>query len=128
MLQDRYGNSLTTSSTAACDAYVAGVDRLLGADAKIEDAFLGAIAADDGFALAHIALARALQLLGRGAELKAPLERALALAAATTEREQSHIAIFAKILPGSASTARITDIQKLGHGRDKLGRGEGLHE
>ena len=105
MLQDRYGNSLTTSSTAARDAYVAGVDRLLGADAKIEDAFLTAIAADDGFALAHIALARALQVLGRGAELKAPLERALALAAATTEREQSHIAIFARILTGQGAAA-----------------------
>ena len=65
MLQDRYGNSLTTSSTAARDAYVTGVDRLLGGDAKIEDAFRTAIAADDGFALAHIALARTLQLLGR---------------------------------------------------------------
>src|SRR5262249_18059161 len=57
------------------------------------------------FALAHIALARALQLLGRGAELKAPLERALALAAGTTMREQSHIAIFAKILTGQGAAA-----------------------
>ena len=51
MLQDRYGNTLTTSSSAARDAYVVGVDRLLSADAKTEDAFRQAIAADDGFAL-----------------------------------------------------------------------------
>ena len=105
MLRDRYGNSLTTSSVAARDAYVVGVDRLLSGDAKIEDAFRKAIAADDGFALAHIALARVLQLLGRGAEVKAPRERALALAAGTSEREQSHIAIFAKILTGQGAAA-----------------------
>lgn len=105
MLQDRYGNALTTSSSAARDAYVIGVDRLLGADAKIEDAFREAIAADEGFALAHIALARASQVLGHGAEVKAPLERALALAAGTSEREQSHIAIFAKILTGQGMAA-----------------------
>jgi hypothetical protein len=105
VLQDRYGNPLTTSSTAARDAYVAGVDRLLSADAKIEDAFRTAIAADDGCALAHIGLARALQVLGRGTEVKGPLERALALVAGTNEREQSHIAIFAKILAGQGGAA-----------------------
>jgi hypothetical protein len=105
VLQDRYGNSLTTSSTAARDAYVVGVDRLLSADAKIEDAFRGAIAADEGFALAYIGLARTLQLLGRGAEAKAPRERALALAEGTSKREQSHIAVFAKILTGQGPAA-----------------------
>lgn len=104
-MQDRYGNSLTTSSTAARDAYVSGVDRFLSADTGIEDAFRTAIAADDGFALAHVALARVLQVLGRGAEVKAPLERALALAAGTNERERSHIAVFTKILTGQGGAA-----------------------
>ena len=105
MLQDRYDNALTTSSSSARDSYVVGVDRLLGADAKIEDAFRSAIAADEAFALAHIALARTLQVLGRGPEAKAPLERALALAESTTQREQSHIAIFATILSGQGAAA-----------------------
>jgi len=105
VLQDRYGNRLTTSSAAARDAYVAGVDRLLSADANIEDAFRTAIAEDEGFALAHIALARTFQVLGRGAEVKAPLARALALAAVTSEREQSQIAILAKVLTGQGAAA-----------------------
>jgi len=105
VLQDRYGNRLTTSSAAARDAYVAGVDRLLSADANIEDAFRTAIAADEGFALAHIALARTFQVLGRGAEVKAPLARALALAAVTSKREQSQIAILAKVLTGQGAAA-----------------------
>lgn len=105
MLQDRYGYALTTHSARARDAYVVGVDRLLGADARIEEAFRQAIAADDGFALAHIALARTLQVLGRGNEAKAPLTRALVLASGTTERERSHIAIFEKILSGQGAAA-----------------------
>lgn len=105
MLEDRYGNALTTSSTVARDAYVAGMDRLLSADAGIVAAFGQAVAADDGFALAHIALARTLQVQGRGSEIKAPLERGLALAADTTAREQSHIAIFEQILTGRGGAA-----------------------
>jgi hypothetical protein len=105
VLRDRYGNALTTSSPVARDAYVTGVDRLLSADAGIESAFRDAVAADEGFALAHVALARTRQVLGRGGEAKAPLERALALSARTTQREQSHIEIFAKILSGQAAAA-----------------------
>jgi tetratricopeptide (TPR) repeat protein len=104
-LQDRYGNTLTTASPRARDAYVAGVDGLLSAGAGIDKAFQDAIAADEGFALAHVGLARTYQVIGRGDAVKAPLDRALALAAKTTRREQSHIAIFEKILTGQGSAA-----------------------
>lgn len=104
-LRDRYGNDLTTGSPAARDAYVAAVDKLLSAGAGIDEAFQAAVTADDGFALAHVGLARARQVLGRSGEVKAPLERALALAATTTPREQGHIAILSKILSGQGSAA-----------------------
>src|SRR5262249_10939370 len=58
-----------------------------------------------GFALAHISLARAKQLMGRGHEAKAPRARALELAANTTPREQSHVAIFDKLLTGKGEAA-----------------------
>jgi tetratricopeptide (TPR) repeat protein len=103
--EDRYGNALSTSSGTARDAYVAGVDKLLSAGVEIDRPFRDAIAADEGFALAHIALARTLQVLGRGNEAKAPLQRALALASAATAREQSHIAILARILGGQGAEA-----------------------
>jgi len=105
MLEDRYGNALTTTSPAARDAYVTGMDRLLSADAGIVAAFEDAVAADEGFALGHIALARTLQVQGRGSEIKAPLGRGLALAAGATPREQSHIAIFERILTGRGGAA-----------------------
>jgi hypothetical protein len=105
MLKDRYGNELSTPSAAARDAYVRGVDSLMAATPGTDTAFADAVAADEGFALAHISLARAKQLMGRGHEAKAPRARALELAAGTTPREQSHIAIFDKILTGQADAA-----------------------
>lgn len=114
-LQDRYGNPLTTSSPQARDAYIQGVDRLLSADAAIDAAFQDAIAADEAFALAHVGLARTCQVLGRGGEVKAPLDRALALAGTTTPREQSHIAIFGKILTGQGIAAIPMIVEHLKH-------------
>lgn len=105
MLKDRYGNELSTGSTAARDAYGRGVDSLMAATAGTDTAFAEAVAADEGFALGHISLARAKQLMGRGHEAKAPRARALELAAGTTPREQSHIAIFDKILTGQGEAA-----------------------
>lgn len=105
MLQDRYGNDLTTTSAAARDAYVEGVDSLMAATPGTDGFFAQAVAADEGFALGHISLARAKQLLGRGHEAKAPLARARELAAGTTPRERSQIAIFEKILTGQSPAA-----------------------
>ncbi|WP_425064194.1 tetratricopeptide repeat protein [Reyranella sp.] len=104
-LQDRYGNQLATRSTAARDAYLAGVESLMSATPGMEAAFQEAIDADETFALGHIALARAKQLLGRGHEAKAPLARAKELAGDASPREQSQIAIFEKILTGQAAAA-----------------------
>lgn len=105
MLRDRYDNQLSTTSTAARDAYLAGVESLMAATPGMDTAFEAAVTADEGFALGHISLARAKQLLGRGHEAKAPLARARELAAGATEREQSQIAIFDKILTGQGAAA-----------------------
>ena len=55
MHQDRWGYQLTTDSQRAAKAYAEGVDRLLPASAEMAAPFQEAVAADDGFALAHIA-------------------------------------------------------------------------
>jgi len=105
MLKDRYGNDISTTSTAARDAYLAGVDSLMSATPGMDAHFQKSVEADDGFALGHISLARAKQLLGRGHEAKVPRARALELASTGTPREQSQIAIFDKILTGQANPA-----------------------
>jgi hypothetical protein len=98
MLTDRYDNALSTNSPAARDAYVAGVDLLLSANAGAEAAFRRALAADPGFALAQAGLARTLQAYARGGEAKAAIAHAKALAANASRREQSHVAALARII------------------------------
>jgi hypothetical protein len=105
MLKDRYGNPLTTGSGVARDAYVDGVDRLLAADIGAEQAFQRAIAADDGFALGHAALARSWQILAKGAEAAEAMKPAQALAPTTTRREQGHIAMLGHLVGGDGPTA-----------------------
>ena len=53
----------------------------MAATPGMDTAFQDSVTADEGFALGHISLARAKQLLGRGHEAKAPLARAKELAA-----------------------------------------------
>lgn len=62
MLSDAYGNSIGTQSSDAREAYDLGVHRFLGAEPGVSKAFEAAIKADEGFALAHIGLAREMQL------------------------------------------------------------------
>lgn len=65
MPNDRYGLALTTSPAAAA-AYVDAVDRLLAAREGALEGFDRALAADPGFALAHIGRSRSLLVAGRG--------------------------------------------------------------
>lgn len=105
MLKDRYDYPLTTTSSKARDAYVAGVEKLLSAGVGTEADFRAAIAEDETFAAAHIALARTLQIAGRGNEVKAPLAQARELAGRTTPREQSQINILSLICSGQGAAA-----------------------
>lgn len=102
MLQDRYGFALTTASVEARDAYVAGVDLSLSANAGAEEAFRRAIACDEGLAVAHAALARTLQVQHKPAEAKAAATRARELAAALPHRERSHAVALATVVDGGS--------------------------
>lgn len=113
MLKDRYDNPLTTVSEAARDAYVDGVDRLLAADTGAENALQRAIEADDGFALGHAALARTWQVLAKGAEAAAAMQRAQALAPTTTRREQGHIAMLGHLVGGDGRAAHAAALAHL---------------
>ena len=105
MLEDRYGNVLTTTSAAARDAYIEGVDRFLASDGGADVAFESAIAADDGFALAHIGLARYRHAQGHPKEAKSALSTARALANGVTTREAGHIDALGLLVEGSTAAA-----------------------
>lgn len=103
MLTDRYGSPLTTTSPKARDAYVAGVDRFLAASDGVEQAFDEAIAADDGFAMARIGLARMHQLCGRGADARAELALARERLTGASDREAAQIDILGDLIEGRAA-------------------------
>lgn len=106
MLTDAYGNTLSTRSEAARDAYDLGVRRFLGAEPGVAAAFNEAIDADDGFALAHVGIAREMQLRGRPDQTKASLDRARELAGGLSRREHSHINASGLLLEGKSAAAR----------------------
>lgn len=114
MFKDRYDYPLTTSSRTARDAYVEGIDRLLAADTGAEQALSRAIEADEGFALAHAGLARAWQVLARGADAAASMARAQSLMAGVTAREKGHIEMLGHLVGGNGPAAHAAALVHLG--------------
>ena len=105
MLTDRYGLILSTPSPAARDAYVEASDRLLTVFPGAADAFDRALAADPGFALAHVGKARAMQMAGNMAAMRDSLAAAQAASTHGSDRDRSHIAVFAQLFAGQSVAA-----------------------
>lgn len=103
MQTDAYGNAISTSSDAAAAAYRDGCDRVLRAWPGAVAAFDSALAADPGFALAHVGRARALQVAGDMAGARAAV--AAAKATPVTDREASHIEVFHRMANVSPAVA-----------------------
>jgi len=96
MQTDRYGLPLSTSSQAAADAFIEGVDLMLSNNPDPAACFQAAIEADDGFAMAHATLGMQLQLRMDAQGAKVELDRARELMDGTSEREQSLIDAVAR--------------------------------
>jgi hypothetical protein len=105
MLADRYDLPLSTTSSAARDAYVQGCEAKLTMYPGAIEEFDRAIAADPGFALAHAARAYALLDRGEATAARASVAAAKSLAAGLSEREASHVAFFGSLTAGDAKAA-----------------------
>src|SRR5271163_2161025 len=105
LLTDRYGLLLSTTSSAARDAYVEGCEAKLTMYPGGIEALDRAIAADPGFALAHAARAHVLLERGDAAGARASIAAAKSLGAGLSEREASHIAFFDLLVAGNAEAA-----------------------
>lgn len=104
-LTDRYGSPLTTSSAAARDAYVDGVDLLLAAQPGAAARFAHALELDDGLAVAAIAHARSLAFHGRVAEAREAAIDARKRAAGGSLRERQHVETLALSIEGRLAEA-----------------------
>lgn len=105
MPTDRYGLAVSTASAAARDAYVEGCDLLLTVYPGAAAAFGRAIAADAGFALAHIGHARARQLAGDLPAMRESLASAQAASGGLPARERGHIEVFRLLFSGQGAAA-----------------------
>ncbi|MGH6991556.1 MAG: tetratricopeptide repeat protein, partial [Stellaceae bacterium] len=105
MLTDRYGYLLSTTSSAARDAYVEGCDAKLTMYPGAIEAFDRAVVADPGFALAYAAKAHALLERGDAAAARGSMETANSLTAGLSAREKSHVAFFNLLIAGEAEAA-----------------------
>ena len=112
---DAYENPVSTTSTSACDAYNRGVHRFLGAEPSVEESFQLAIDEDPKFALAHIGLAREMQIRGRPDDVRTSLGNARELIENLSEREKSHIHISAFLLEGKSAQARASVYEHVTH-------------
>jgi tetratricopeptide (TPR) repeat protein len=105
MLTDRYGLVLSTTSSAARDAYVEGCEAKLTMYAGAIGAFDRAIAADPRFALAYAAKAHALLERGDAAAARESVAAANSPTAGLSARENSHIAFFDLLVAAEAEAA-----------------------
>ena len=115
MLDDEYGNKLSTNSFEAVDFYNKGTHQFLGAEPGVENSFRAAIDADPEFALAHIGYAREMQLRGRSADMRQSLNRAIEYAENLSEREQSHLNVSSLLLRGKSAEARLAVYEHVKH-------------
>jgi len=105
MLEDQYGNELSTSSQRARDAYVEAVDLFLAAECGIEEAFQKAIDEDENFALAHLGLARIRQMFAQTSLVAEPLAKARAKVEHLSPREAGQIRAIGLLLEGKGPEA-----------------------
>lgn len=105
MKRDQYDNAMSTSSDAARDAYVAGLDLLLAGEPGITDAFRRCVGADPGFVLGHVALARGHQFEGDMPAARTAMAQARALTGPLTLREASHVGAMGLLVDGKTAEA-----------------------
>lgn len=103
MLNDRYDNRISTSSSTARDLYVTAVDKLLEGAPQITEAFEKVVAEDPDFALGHAGLARAHHATGNVQKARKIIGKARELATGITEREASHIHVIDLLANGKTT-------------------------
>ena len=88
MVKNRSGLTITTSSPKAAELYQEGLDLVLSQNYGPEEKLRAALAADDGFAMAHVALAYVLHLQMNVPAAREMAERGVELAAGCAPEER----------------------------------------
>lgn len=102
---DRYGLPLSTTSGEAAQHYTDGLDLALAGNAGADACFEQAIAADEGFALPYVALARSRQYQGLTAAARDGVARARQVVTGASRREQGHVNAIGRAIEGDPAGA-----------------------
>jgi tetratricopeptide (TPR) repeat protein len=105
MAEDRYGLTLSTRSSSACEAYCAAADLILAGNGGEEELLERAIADDPAFALAHAALARSRFLRARIPAARESIALARKHGEQASERERSHVGVLSMPIEGKTAEA-----------------------
>jgi hypothetical protein len=120
---DGFGLPITTTSDVAAARYSEGVDRLLAGEGTSAPLLHDAVAHDDGFAMAHVALAIALDEEKNVAGAKAARQRAVEIVGqgGVTDRERAHVELLSTLAGGPEKNAMTAARAHLAaHPRDGL--------
>lgn len=104
-MRDRYDLPLTTTSSRAVQLYVDGLDCALSGNVGAEVQLTEATRIDEGFAMAHAALAAHQARLRRPEQARASAETAKATSGGLSRRERQHIDIIHRSLTGDSQNA-----------------------
>jgi tetratricopeptide (TPR) repeat protein len=105
MVTDADGLTLSTTSDAARDAYVRGLDLQLRFYPGDIAALNQATEADPGFAMAHILKAQIYGRQGNGPATREAMAAAKSAATGLSDREASHLAFFDQLISGQIPRA-----------------------
>ena len=100
---DRYGLTVTTSSSTAFDRFQEGVDDLLAYGPGAEECFAAALAADERLALAHVGRALLAAVQGDAATARAATARARETVDGATRRERQHVEAVSAFIAGETT-------------------------
>lgn len=104
-MRDRYNLPLTTTSDNAVQLYIDGLDRALSGNVGAEIQLTEATRIDEGFAMAHAALAAHQARLRQPEQARASAEAAKATSGGLSRRERQHIDIVHRSLTGDGHNA-----------------------
>jgi tetratricopeptide (TPR) repeat protein len=100
---DRYGLPLSTASPVAAEQVELGMDRLLAYSPGADAAFAAALAADEGFAMAHAGMALFHFFQADGAAARAAIGRAWERLGGASRRERQHVEALTAVVGGETA-------------------------
>jgi len=100
---DRYGLTVTTSSSTAFDRFQEGVDDLLAYGPRAEECFAAALAAAERLALAYVGRALLAAVQGDAATARAATARARETVDGATRRERQHVEAVSAFIAGETA-------------------------